>query len=33
MECTDIDEVGPVGYVVIELPPGQQNFTREIATS
>lgn len=28
---TSIDELGPVDYLVIEFPAGQQNFTGEIA--
>ena len=27
-----LDELGPVDYLVIEFPPGQQNFTGEAAT-
>lgn len=28
----DIDELGPVDYVVVEFPPGQSNFTGEMAS-
>jgi hypothetical protein len=28
---TDIDELGPVDYLVVEFPPGAQNFDGEIA--
>jgi hypothetical protein len=28
---TSIDELGPVDYLVVEFPPGQQNFTGEMA--
>jgi hypothetical protein len=28
---TNVDELGPVDYLVIEFPPGQQNFTGEVA--
>jgi hypothetical protein len=31
MSDTDIDELGPVDYLVIEFPPGQGNFTGEMA--
>jgi hypothetical protein len=27
----DIDELGPVDYLVVEFPPGHQNFTGEVA--
>jgi uncharacterized protein DUF6325 len=26
----DVDELGPVDYLVVEFPPGQQNFTGEM---
>ena len=29
MSERSIDELGPVDYVVVEFPPGQQNFTGE----
>jgi hypothetical protein len=28
----DIDELGPVDYLVVEFPPGVSNFTGEMAT-
>ena len=28
---TDIDELGPVDYLVVEFPPGAQNFDGEMA--
>ena len=28
---TSMDELGPVDYLVVEFPPGQQNFTGEMA--
>ena len=28
---TDLDEMGPVDYLVVEFPPGAQNFTGEMA--
>jgi hypothetical protein len=31
MSDTDIDELGPVDYLVVEFPAGQQNFTGEMA--
>ena len=31
MNDTDIDELGPVDYLVVEFPAGQQNFTGEMA--
>lgn len=30
-EGTDVDELGPVDYLVVEFPPGAQNFTGEMA--
>lgn len=30
-EDTGIDELGPVDYLVVEFPPGAQNFTGEMA--
>jgi hypothetical protein len=27
----DVDELGPVDYLVVEFPPGHQNFTGEMA--
>ena len=27
---TDIDELGPVDYLVVEFPPGQANFSGEV---
>jgi hypothetical protein len=30
-EDTAIDELGPVDYLVVEFPPGHQNFTGEMA--
>ena len=29
---TYLDELGPVDYLVVEFPPGQSNFTGEMAT-
>lgn len=29
---TEIDELGPVDYLVVEFPPGQSNFTGEMAS-
>ena len=31
MSDRTIDELGPVDYLVVEFPPGQQNFTGEAA--
>lgn len=31
MTDTDIDELGPVDYLVVEFPAGQANFNREMA--
>jgi hypothetical protein len=31
MSETDIDEFGPVDYLVVEFPPGEANFTGEMA--
>jgi hypothetical protein len=31
MSETDIDEFGPVDYLVVEFPPGEANFTGEVA--
>lgn len=31
MAEADIDELGPVDYVVVEFPPGSSNFTGEMA--
>jgi hypothetical protein len=31
MTSTSLDELGPVDYVVVEFPPGAQNFTGEMA--
>ena len=31
MAEAEIDELGPVDYVVVEFPPGRSNFTGEIA--
>jgi hypothetical protein len=31
MSDRSIDELGPVDYVVVEFPPGQQNFSGEAA--
>jgi Family of unknown function (DUF6325) len=28
---TDVDELGPIDYLVVEFPPGHQNFTGEMA--
>jgi hypothetical protein len=28
---TDIDELGPIDYLVVEFPPGHTNFTGEMA--
>ena len=30
-EDIDVDELGPVDYLVVEFPPGAQNFTGEMA--
>ena len=30
-ESTGVDELGPVDYLVVEFPPGAQNFTGEMA--
>ncbi len=32
MSDTDIDELGPVDYLVVEFPPDAANFTGEMAT-
>jgi hypothetical protein len=32
MTSQDIDELGPVDYLVVEFPPGAANFTGEMAT-
>jgi hypothetical protein len=29
---SEMDELGPVDYLVIEFPPGHQNFNNEMAT-
>src|SRR4029077_20822634 len=29
-ESTGVDELGPVDYLVVEFPPGAQNFTGEM---
>ena len=31
MSNTDIDELGPVDYLVVEFPAGRSNFTGEMA--
>jgi hypothetical protein len=31
MAMTDLDEMGPVDYLVVEFPAGRQHFTGEIA--
>jgi hypothetical protein len=31
MSDTDIDELGPVDYLVVEFPAGKSNFTGEMA--
>jgi hypothetical protein len=31
MTSTDIDELGPVDYLVVEFPPGRSHFTGEMA--
>lgn len=31
MSDTPLDELGPVDYIVVEFPPGAQNFTGEMA--
>jgi hypothetical protein len=31
MTSPDIDELGPVDYLVVEFPPGAANFTGEVA--
>src|SRR5262245_60545123 len=31
VEEGDVDELGPVDYLVVEFPPGAQNFTGEMA--
>ena len=31
MTSQDIDELGPVDYLVVEFPPGAANFTGEMA--
>ena len=31
MTSQDIDELGPVDYLVVEFPPGEANFTGEMA--
>ncbi|WP_116952981.1 DUF6325 family protein [Jiangella endophytica] len=31
MTMSDIDELGPVDYLVVEFPPGKSNFTAEMA--
>ncbi len=31
MSATDIDELGPVDYLVVEFPAGHSNFTGEMA--
>ena len=30
-EDTGVDELGPVDYMVVEFPPGAQNFNGEMA--
>jgi hypothetical protein len=32
MTRQDVDELGPVDYLVVEFPPGASNFTGEMAT-
>jgi hypothetical protein len=32
MSATEIDELGPVDYLVVEFPAGKSNFTGEMAT-
>ncbi len=32
MSDDDLDEMGPVDYLVVEFPAGQQNFSGEMAT-
>jgi len=31
MSATEIDELGPVDYLVVEFPAGKSNFTGEMA--
>jgi hypothetical protein len=31
MTSTDVDELGPVDYLVVEFPPGRSHFTGEMA--
>ena len=31
MSATEIDELGPVDYLVVEFPPGKSNFSGEMA--
>jgi hypothetical protein len=32
MSPTDLDELGPVDYLVVEFPPGRSHFTGEMAS-
>ncbi len=32
MSSTEVDELGPVDYLVVEFPPGQAHFTGEMAS-
>ena len=32
MSMTEIDELGPIDYIVVEFPAGKSNFTGEMAT-
>ena len=32
MADTNLDELGPIDYLVVEFPPGHTNFTGEMAT-
>jgi hypothetical protein len=32
MADTNLDELGPIDYLVVEFPPGQSNFTGEMAS-
>ena len=32
MADTNLDELGPIDYLVVEFPPGQSNFSGEMAT-
>lgn len=33
MADTNLDELGPIDYLVVEFPPGQSNFTGEMAAA